>query len=246
MPPWLLLEDHGDGTATLRGTPTNADIGLHPVRLSAADATTSVEQSFTRDVVAGVPAAPAPQAPEDGALDLETRVELTWRAVAGASTYTLHVADREDFTVLRVDEQGVVDTTFVVDGLSSGTTYFWRVQAVNGVGESLFSATFRFATAVGVAVEEEGGIPSQFALHQNYPNPFNPSTRIAYELPQAADVRLVVYDLFGREVARLVDATQGAGRHEVVFEASSLASGPYFYRIEAGAWSRIRQLVLLK
>ncbi len=80
----------------------------------------------------------------------------------------------------------------------------------------------------------------------SYPNPFNPVTTIAYSLPQAEQVRLSIYDLLGREVRRPVDAEQAAGRHEVVFEARTLPSGTYFYRVETPSGVQTKKLVLLK
>jgi hypothetical protein len=92
----------------------------------------------------------------------------------------------------------------------------------------------------------EGSSPAGFALAANYPNPFNPSTEIAFVLPEAAAVRLVVYDMLGREVALLAEGPLSAGRHTVRFEASNLPSGTYLYRIEAGAFAQTRRMVLLK
>ncbi len=100
-------------------------------------------------------------------------------------------------------------------------------------------------TAVRV-VGTEALLPSRFALFQNYPNPFNPSTRIRYELPREVRVSLVVYDLLGREVQRLVDADQAAGRYEVQLQAGKLSSGVYLYRLQAGAFSDVRKLLLLR
>ena len=88
--------------------------------------------------------------------------------------------------------------------------------------------------------------PLEYALQPSYPNPFNPSTQIAFSLPEAQRVRLAVYDVTGREVARLVDGSIGAGRHEVRFEAGHLPSGVYLYRIEAGPLVEVRRMVLLK
>ncbi|HMB90150.1 MAG TPA: T9SS type A sorting domain-containing protein, partial [Rhodothermales bacterium] len=75
---------------------------------------------------------------------------------------------------------------------------------------------------------------------------FNPATTIRYAVPQAEQVRLTVYDLLGREVAVLVDRRMAAGEHAVVFEAAGLPSGMYLYRLEAGAFSQTRRLVLIK
>jgi hypothetical protein len=89
-------------------------------------------------------------------------------------------------------------------------------------------------------------LPEAVALEAAYPNPFNPQTEIGFALPEASEVRLVVYDLLGREVARLVDGSVAAGRHGVRFEAGHLPSGTYLYRLEAGAFVQVRRMVLLK
>ena len=89
-------------------------------------------------------------------------------------------------------------------------------------------------------------VPEAFALGQNYPNPFNPATTIAYALPQAAKVELVVYDLLGRAVLTLVQGEQEAGRYEVIFDASRLASGMYLYRITAGSYQAVKKMILVK
>jgi hypothetical protein len=86
----------------------------------------------------------------------------------------------------------------------------------------------------------------RFVLGQNYPNPFNPSTQIHFELPQDGSVRLVVYDLLGREVATLMNEFKKAGRYDVTFAARNLASGVYFYRLQAGAFNDVKKLLLLR
>ncbi|MEM1128523.1 MAG: lamin tail domain-containing protein [Bacteroidota bacterium] len=112
------------------------------------------------------------------------------------------------------------------------------------VGASKQGATDPFV-ALQEAIDE-ALVPESFVLHGNYPNPFNPTTEIGFDLPEASEVRLVVYDVTGREVMRLVDGQLEAGQHTVRFEASTLPSGVYVYRIEAGAFSATRQMVLLK
>jgi hypothetical protein len=83
-------------------------------------------------------------------------------------------------------------------------------------------------------------------LAQNSPNPFNPVTQIAFTLPAEMEVTLSVYDVTGREVSRLVDQRMGAGNQSVTFDASSYASGIYYYRLTAGSFSQIRKMTLLK
>ena len=111
---------------------------------------------------------------------------------------------------------------------------------INVAGPASAAAQVGEAPAQGVSAET-----NRFAL-DNYPNPFNPSTTIGYTLAQAEQVRIGVYDVLGREVKRLVNGEQSAGRHEVVFEAGTLPSGTYFYRIETPSGVQTRKLVLLK
>jgi hypothetical protein len=92
----------------------------------------------------------------------------------------------------------------------------------------------------------KGNIPGAFLLAQNYPNPFNPATTIKFELPRASHVALTVYDVLGRQVSVLVNEKKDAGVHEVKFDGSELASGVYFYRIQAGDYVATKKLVLMK
>lgn len=89
-------------------------------------------------------------------------------------------------------------------------------------------------------------IPKSIYLYQNYPNPFNPTTTIKYGIPQNGLVKLVVYDLLGKEVATLVNDEQSAGYYEVTFDASKLTSGVYFYKITSGDFSDVKKMLLVK
>jgi hypothetical protein len=100
------------------------------------------------------------------------------------------------------------------------------------------------ANAGGAPLLQE--LPEIFALHQNFPNPFNAYTVINYDLPEAARVRMVVYDLQGRRLATLVDGDLGAGRHRAVFDAAGVASGVYFYRMEIGQSSYLGKMIVVK
>jgi PKD repeat protein len=90
-------------------------------------------------------------------------------------------------------------------------------------------------------------IPGAYMLYQNYPNPYNPATTIRFDLPQSATISIVIMDLLGREVATLVDQKEyPAGYHSVEFNASSLSSGIYFYRLTSGSFSDVRKMALVK
>ncbi|MEK7251079.1 MAG: T9SS type A sorting domain-containing protein [Bacteroidota bacterium] len=97
-----------------------------------------------------------------------------------------------------------------------------------------------------VGVTETPALPFAFALHQNYPNPFNPTTTIRYDLPSAGLVSLEVFDILGREVRTLVNEKLQAGSYERTFDASGLASGVYFYRLNAGPFLQTRKFILAK
>jgi hypothetical protein len=88
--------------------------------------------------------------------------------------------------------------------------------------------------------------PEIFQLHQNYPNPFNPSTSIQFSLQEGAHAKLRVFNLLGKEVTTLVDEYRGAGQYTEKFDASKLASGVYFYRLDAGNFSSMKQMLLVK
>ena len=85
-----------------------------------------------------------------------------------------------------------------------------------------------------------------FALHQNYPNPFNPSTTIQFTIVNRQLTIVKVYDVMGREVATLVNEVKEPGTYTVQFSGSGLASGVYFYRLQAGTYVETRKLLLLK
>jgi len=89
-------------------------------------------------------------------------------------------------------------------------------------------------------------LPVKFELGQNYPNPFNPVTTIKYSVPRQSLVKLVIYDILGREVKTLVNEMRTAGTYEAVFDASQISSGVYFYRMESGDFTDVKKLVILK
>lgn len=100
-------------------------------------------------------------------------------------------------------------------------------------------------TVTGVS-DDADGLPAFHELFQNTPNPFNPSTTIRFALPVQSRVRLTVFDVLGRRVALLVDRVVAPGYHTELLDATGLASGVYFYRLEAGAFVQTRKLVVLK
>lgn len=99
------------------------------------------------------------------------------------------------------------------------------------------------------SMENNYEIPLEFNLSQNYPNPFNPSTKISWQSPVGSHTTLKIYDVLGNEVATLVDEYKNAGSYEVEFNVghtSSLSSGVYFYRLQAGSFVQTKKMILAK
>jgi len=101
---------------------------------------------------------------------------------------------------------------------------------------------------IPVSVEErqDDFRPVSFMLHQNYPNPFNPSTTISYSLPKSSQVVLKIFDILGHEIASLVNERQEAGEYKIEWQAAGLQSGIYVCRLQAGEFSAVRKIILLK
>ncbi len=89
-------------------------------------------------------------------------------------------------------------------------------------------------------------VPTQYSLSQNYPNPFNPTTQIDFAIPKAGNVQIIIYDAIGNEVATLVNKYMPQGKYTVDWNASTLASGIYLYRIQTNDFSMVKKMVLLK
>ncbi len=122
------------------------------------------------------------------------------------------------------------------DELEHSGHYEYRLKIVD------LDGTFKY----GKQVEIFSKILFKYKLLQNYPNPFNPSTKINFELKKESNVTLKIYDILGEEVATLVNGRKKAGRYTVKFNASNLASGIYFYRLNAGTFTAIKKMILMK
>jgi len=99
---------------------------------------------------------------------------------------------------------------------------------------------------LGITDVKNENLPTSYSLEQNYPNPFNPTTTIEYSLPRNGFVTLKVFNVLGKEVATLVNGQVEAGKHKVDFDASTLNSGVYFYRIESGTFVETKKMILLR
>lgn len=115
--------------------------------------------------------------------------------------------------------------------------YFYRLKQID------FSGSFEYSNEIEVTILE---LVKDFTLNQNYPNPFNPSTKISFIIPKAGFTTLKVFDLLGNEVAKIIDGELNQGSYEIVFDASGLSSGIYFYTLKSGEFSKTMKMILSK
>jgi M6 family metalloprotease-like protein len=175
--------------------------------------------------------------------NVDSRVALTWRTVSEINNFGFEI------------ERDTIRTTHVFTRLASGFvpghgttlepqsyafidssarpgTWVYRLKQVDLDGTEHFTDPIQ-VTVITTSAFSDQEIPTVYALQQNYPNPFNPTTTIRYALPERAAVDLAVYNALGQHVGELVHGEQAAGYHEVQFSAMNLASGVYFYRLQA-------------
>ncbi len=140
--------------------------------------------------------------------------------------------------------EGIEDAAMVIDLSISPVNR--KIRAVTH-GRGVFERSLLEPSAVGTGMEI---VLEEFRLEQNYPNPFNPATSIIYQIPYAGYITLKIYDALGREVTTLVNEQKPAGKHEVIFDASSaaggLSSGVYFYTIETPFFNRTKKMIFTK
>ncbi len=200
--------------------------------------------------------------PSDGSLPVEmlscaatarsNAVTLTWTTATESNNYGFRVerrriADPQSISAGAWEARGFVPGAgtsstphqyqYIDAGVEPGS-YVYRLEQIDRSGASRFSQ--EMAVDLGAA-------PREFALGQNYPNPFNPTTTITFTVPSDGRATLKVYDIVGREVATLVDQPMKAGiLHQVTFDASRVASGMYFARLQFGTRTLIRKMMLIK
>jgi len=127
----------------------------------------------------------------------------------------------------------------ITEAITSNDTYMFAGTSYNGVWR-------RTLPGVTLANENKTEVPDKYSLDQNYPNPFNPSTTIKYSIPESGNVKLTVYNSLGEKVALLTDEYKEVGTHKINFDASSLSSGIYFYKIKINNYSSTKKMILLR
>lgn len=190
-------------------------------------------------------------------IDLVIPVELmTFTASLTGSSVALNWSTASEINNLGFDiERKDINTQWEKIGFVSGNGTTTEAQSYSFIDNELrngnysyrlkqidFDGTFEYSQIVEVEIN----ILETFDLSQNYPNPFNPVTTISWQLPVGSHQVLKIFDVLGNEVATLVDEYRGAGRYEVTFDGSGLASGLYIYQLRAGNFTSTKKMMLLK
>ena len=161
--------------------------------------------------------------------------------VGSRDEYLYCINGKGDSLIFRNQFSDWLYSVNVMPSIDGNNSYEILAGTRDGVVASLSGGT-----DVITYIETVEEIPADFALLQNYPNPFNPSTKIEFKIPAAGLVSIKVYDLLGREVITLITDDLQPGNYTIDFDASTLASGIYFYTLNTGEFNSTKKMILLK
>jgi ligand-binding sensor domain-containing protein len=172
--------------------------------------------------------------PDNNTLSFTSKNNVKWIGTLGAG---LARYNDTSWIVFNPNNSPLPDVTvgcIVYDHLSNlwiGTTLGLAVYNPNGI--------------IGIK-KNQTDVPKEFSLYQNYPNPFNSKTIIEYEIPRSSFIKITIYNMLGKEVENFVNQKQSAGKYRISWDASNYPSGVYFSRIEAGSFTAVKKMVLIK
>lgn len=211
--------------------------------------TSAFSTTFNFSTVLNLPPTPTLVSPANGQSGESLTPTLVWAPISGVTSFHIQVSSLPDFSVINdsATVAGNVNQRVVPAGrLALATNYNWRVRATNSSGTGPFTASWSFFTvAVGVNLIS-AEVPKEFKLFTNYPNPFNPSTKIKFNIPKSEFATLKIYNSTGKLVSELFSKNFAAGSYEVEWQASSFASGIYFYKLESASFTETRRMMLVK
>jgi len=192
---------------------------------------------------------PALISPENGIIDISpNNINLIWSNVPEANSYQIQVSRDPLFQSIKIDKiihsdypfsQHIFTHQDAISNLDPSATYFWRIRAISPDGVKEWSSVFNFTVI--------SNSPEDFWIYPAYPNPFNNSTTIKFELKNPDFVMISIYDILGKKISDLVSGFFLNGTHTVLWEASALASGVYYYQFRTDAgFIQTNKLVLMK
>ncbi len=174
---------------------------------------------------------------------LDNKVNLFWTTTTEINNYGFYIERKiddnnwEELNFVRGYGNSQVTNEYnYQDKIETSGIIKYRLKQVDLNGEYKYSSI----------VEVEMNMPISYSLAQNYPNPFNPETTINYSIAKQSNVKIVIYDALGKEVTTLINENKNAGNHFVIFNASNLTSGVYFYKIETADFINVKKMVFVK
>ncbi|NQT96639.1 MAG: choice-of-anchor D domain-containing protein [Candidatus Marinimicrobia bacterium] len=180
--------------------------------------------------------------------DIGQSVTYDFELILGTYTWAINT----EITTVSIPYAELYTEIFDNQGVQS-LTGTWNVLATDGLDDTPAANGPRNITVdvTAVGVDEGPAIPDVFALHQNYPNPFNPNTTIAYDVPEVSHVRIDIYNLLGQKIRTLINGEHAPAYYHARWDGTTdagaiVASGMYIYRIDAGKFSAIHKLVIMK
>jgi len=185
--------------------------------------------------------------PANNAFNLSLTPTLVWTALSDIINYTVQVSTTQSFDVIA--DSATINTnqrTVPAGKLLSNTYYFWRVKATNNLGTGPWTTPWRLRTGNVGITNISNEIPDKFSIGQNYPNPFNPMCNVQFSICNAGNVKLMVYDVQGREVQTLVNERLQPGTYEAKFDGSMLNSGVYFYKLVTDGFTETKKMLMIK
>jgi len=195
-----------------------------------------------------IPPAPVLFSPANNSLGVSVTPLLDWSTILIAEKYRVNIATDLNFNNIIYDIDTVYASEFRVPAnvLGYNVLYFWRVNASNSSGTGSWSSTWVFRTGFTNIQLFSFEIPKDYKLYENYPNPFNPSTKIRFDLPNSAFVKLKIYALTGRELNELINEYLQAGSYVKEFSSMDLPSGVYFYKLSTKDFTAVKRMVVIK
>jgi hypothetical protein len=206
---------------------------------------------YTKDsalrILLTIPLTPTLILPPDNAVNQLQNVTLLWDSNTNATSFRVQLSTDYSFATT-VFDSSVANTPLQMrpDFLALGTKYYWRVNATNILGTSIWSTIRNFTIRTTNINQISSEIPGSFRLLNNYPNPFNPVTKIRFQIPKASYVEIKIYDITGKNIANLVNQTMREGSYETTFDASAFSSGIFFVKMQTENYIGVNKIALIK
>lgn len=177
---------------------------------------------------------------------LSTQINLTWTDNStNENGFSIYRSDAISGSYKLLVSVGENESNYLDTGLTTETTYWYKVCAYNEIGSSAKTLD-AYATAGVPTFIKEDKIPTDFVLYQNYPNPFNPATTIRFSVPKPSNLKINIYTVLGEKVLNVVEGKFEPGFYKVEIGVVNLPSGIYIYRLESSDFIQTKKMILVK